>query len=111
MEGHGFDARKTLECLMRNDCNYISATYFLLAEEKAESERNRTPSRGAETAAGTSTNTNTIAPHEGGRPSTAPSQPKPVVGNWDGRDDSAIAMHHRQQLQQQQQYQAALAMA
>lgn len=75
MEAHGFDPRKTLECLMRNDCNYITATYFLLAEGRA-----------ANGSLSLSRKSSSSGVQLNKAVSTSP------VGKW---DDSAIAVHRR----------------
>jgi len=93
METHGFDTRKTLECLMRNDCNYITATYFLLAESRAAAGMERQLSSELSAAAqgpkrSQQSNPSDSDPSADFRPKTAPAADAPST--W---DDSAIAMH------------------
>ena len=95
MEAHGFDQRKTLEALMRNDANYITATYFLLAEGRAATGHlnlsrktsavpSNAPSSPKKTSGGSSPS------KDGHRPKTAGA---PSAGGWEGRDDSAMGVY------------------
>ncbi len=93
MEAHGFDQRKTLEALMRNDANYITATYFLLAEGRSALGTFNVSRKTSSAALGESQ----PSPKRGGSAATSGHRPSTAgvvasMESWDGRDDSAMGV-------------------
>ena len=91
MEAQGFDTRKTLECLMRNDCNYITATYFLMAEGRAAAGSFSATQQKVEGLVMAKDSSS------GGSADTTGAGHQHVTGaaKWGVMDDSAVAMHQQ----------------